>query len=81
LGVDLAGNELMAVFGHRRVGKTFLIRQYYAGYLAFEFTGTHEAKLSQQFRNFNKALGKATGNDKLYRVPDNWSDAFVRDID
>jgi len=74
--LDSRAPELMAVFGRRRVGKTFLIRQYYAGYLAFEFTGTREAKLSQQLRNFNKALGKATGNDKLYRVPDNWSDAF-----
>jgi AAA+ ATPase superfamily predicted ATPase len=68
--------ELIALFGRRRVGKTFLVRQYYAEYLAFEFTGTREAKLSQQLQNFVKALGKAAGNDKLYRVPDNWSDAF-----
>lgn len=68
--------ELIALFGRRRVGKTFLVRQYYAGYIAFEFTGTREAKLSQQLQNFTKVLGKAAGNDKLYRVPDNWSDAF-----
>jgi len=68
--------ELMALFGRRRVGKTFLVRQYYAGYISFEFTGTREAKLAQQLQNFTKALGKAAGNDKLYRVPDNWSDAF-----
>jgi hypothetical protein len=53
-----------------------LIRQYFTGRLAFEFTGTRDAKLSQQLQNFIKALGKATGNDKLYRVPNNWSDAF-----
>jgi AAA+ ATPase superfamily predicted ATPase len=64
------------LFGRRRVGKTFLVRQYYAGRLAFEFTGTREANLSQQLQNFTKALGKGAGNDKLYRVPDNWSDAF-----
>src|SRR5579859_4914940 len=74
--LDSQGPELMALFGRRRVGKTFLVRQYYAEYLVFEFTGTRDAKLSQQLQNFTKALGKAVGNDKLYRVPDNWSDAF-----
>ncbi len=74
--LDSPAPELMALFGRRRVGKTFLVRQYYTGRLAFEFTGTREAKLSQQLQNFTKALGKAADNDKLYRVPDNWSDAF-----
>jgi uncharacterized protein len=74
--LDSPAPELMALFGRRRVGKTFLVRQYYAGRLVFEFTGTREAKLSQQLQNFTKALGKAAGNEKLYRVPDNWSDAF-----
>jgi len=74
--LDSHAPELLALFGRRRVGKTFLVRQYYAEHLSFEFTGTRDAKLSQQLHNFNKALGKAVGNDKLYRVPDNWSDAF-----
>jgi AAA+ ATPase superfamily predicted ATPase len=74
--LDSRAPELIALFGRRRVGKTFLVRQYYSDHLAFEFTGTREAKLSQQLQNFTKALGKAAGNEKLYRVPDNWSDAF-----
>src|ERR1700716_2830052 len=74
--LDSHGPELIALFGRRRVGKTFLIRHYYDKNLVFEFTGTRDAKLSQQLKNFVKALGKAAGNDKLYRIPDNWSDAF-----
>jgi uncharacterized protein len=74
--LDSHAPELIALFGRRRVGKTFLVRQYYTDHLAFEFTGTREAKLSQQLQNFTKALGKAAGNEKLYRVPDHWSDAF-----
>lgn len=74
--LDSYAPELIALFGRRRVGKTFLVRQYLEKYLAFEFTGTRDAKLAQQLQNFTKALGKAAGNDKLYRVPDNWSDAF-----
>jgi len=68
--------ELVALFGRRRVGKTFLVRQYFAEKLAFSFTGTRDASLSQQLINFNKTLGKAAGNEKLYRTPDTWAEAF-----
>ena len=68
--------ELIAVYGRRRVGKTFLIRQALQKDIVFEFTGTKETNLKQQLANFTKILGKVAGNEKLYRVPDNWSDAF-----
>lgn len=68
--------ELIAVYGRRRVGKTFLIRQALQKDIVFEFTGTKEVNLKQQLANFTKILGKVAGNEKLYRVPDNWSDAF-----
>ena len=68
--------ELIALFGRRRVGKTFLIRQYLGKSLAFEFVGTREAKLAAQLVNFNKALGLAIGNDKIYQTPESWADAF-----
>jgi AAA+ ATPase superfamily predicted ATPase len=68
--------ELIAVYGRRRVGKTYLIRQALKKEIVFEFTGTKEANLGQQLYNFSKALGKESGNEKLYRVPTNWSDAF-----
>lgn len=74
--MDSNAPELIALFGRRRVGKTFLIKQYFREDLVFEFVGTREAKLTHQLENFSKALGKAAGNPKLYRVPDNWSDAF-----
>jgi len=68
--------ELIAVYGRRRVGKTFLVRQFLKKEIAFEFTGSKEAKLGQQLANFSKALGKLSGNEKLYRVPANWSEGF-----
>ncbi len=68
--------ELIAVYGRRRVGKTFLIRQVLQKEIVLEFTGTKEANLRQQLTNFIKALGKAAGNEKLYRPPDNWPEAF-----
>jgi AAA+ ATPase superfamily predicted ATPase len=74
--MDSGAPELIALFGRRRVGKTFLIRQYLGKHLSFEFVGTREAKLNEQLGNFNKALGAAAGNDKLYQKPANWADAF-----
>ena len=74
--MDSGVPELIALFGRRRVGKTFLIRQFLQKNLVFEFVGAGETKLAGQLSNFNKALGKASGNEKLYRVPDNWADAF-----
>jgi AAA+ ATPase superfamily predicted ATPase len=72
-----SGNpELVALFGRRRVGKTFLIRQYLGSSLVFEFVGSRDAKLHAQLKNFKKALGLAVGSDKLYQTPDNWADAF-----
>jgi uncharacterized protein len=68
--------ELIAVYGRRRVGKTFLIRQFLKKEIAFEFIGSKEANLGQQLANFSKSLGKLSGNEKLYRVPANWADGF-----
>ena len=33
--------ELLVVFGRRRVGKTFLVRQHYHGKIVFEISGLH----------------------------------------
>lgn len=48
--------ELIAIFGPRRFGKTFLVRNYYSKQMVFEFTGIHEAGLSEQLFNFSRAL-------------------------
>lgn len=74
--MDSGSPELIALFGRRRVGKTFLIRQYLGKSLCFEFIGTRDAKLDEQLGNFNKALGAAIGNDKLYQKPATWADAL-----
>lgn len=74
--MDSGAPELIALFGRRRVGKTFLIRQYLGKNLTFEFVGTRDAKLAGQLESFKKALGIAIGNDKIYQTPENWADAF-----
>ncbi len=60
--------ELLAVYGRRRVGKTFLITNFFAKF-AFQFTGTFDIPARQQLLMFSKALGADL-------VPKNWSEAF-----
>src|ERR1017187_406334 len=68
--------ELIALYGRRRVGKTFLIRSLYNGRIIFEMTGIHEAKLTEQLENFSLSLQKAMGSSIPPAVPDNWIKAF-----
>ena len=66
--------ELVAVYGRRRVGKTFLIRNVFEKQIAFEFSGIHNASFNQQLENFSVALSKATG---LHLAkPTSWIQAF-----
>ena len=39
--INSADAELIAVYGRRRIGKTFLVRNHYYNNLVFEFTGIH----------------------------------------
>ena len=51
--------ELVAVYGRRRVGKTFLVREVCADALCFELVGMHDAPLAAQLRSFTTALAAA----------------------
>ncbi len=67
--------EFLAVYGRRRVGKTYLIRQYLKDYIVFDFTGVKEAKTERQLINFFSEYTKKTGIKKR-QVPTSWYDAF-----
>ncbi len=70
------GAELIAVYGRRRVGKTFLIKSVFEKQLVFEISGVHNADMKEQLENFSVALQKATGSTLKLAVPENWSSAF-----
>jgi AAA+ ATPase superfamily predicted ATPase len=68
--------ELLAVYGRRRVGKTFLIKQFFNENFTFYFSGTENANKKQQLFNFTTALNKYSGVENP--VVDNWQSAFVQ---
>jgi predicted AAA+ superfamily ATPase len=68
-------SELIAVYGRRRVGKTYLIRNGFSKEIAFEFSGIHHAMLNQQLENFSVELTRVTGGLPLAK-PESWIGAF-----
>jgi AAA+ ATPase superfamily predicted ATPase len=67
--------ELLAVYGRRRVGKTFLIRNAYEKRMIFEFSGIHNASLAQQLENFRDSLSKMS-KGTIITKPTSWIQAF-----
>ena len=68
-------SELIAVYGRRRVGKTFLIREVYRDNIHFEFSGILNGSMKQQLNNFHLIL-----SDKIsgFGKPANWIEAFYQ---
>ncbi|MEQ1829021.1 MAG: ATP-binding protein [Pirellula sp.] len=67
----------VAVYGRRRIGKTFLIRQGFKDLLALELTGMKDGTLIEQLRNFTLALAKAShGKFPSEGHPKSWQAAF-----
>jgi uncharacterized protein len=67
--------EFLAVYGRRRVGKTYLIRQHFKNHIVFDFTGVKEAETERQLINFFDEYVKITGIKKS-QSPTTWYDAF-----
>jgi len=67
-------SELLVVYGRRRIGKTFLIRETYKNQLAFEFVGMYKASTREQLKLFQQSLSNFS-KTKL-KAPTNWLEAF-----
>lgn len=66
-------SEFIAIYGRRRVGKTFLVKELLEGRFTFRMTGKENARLGEQLLNFSYALTDFFHDD---RVPQNWTEAF-----
>ncbi len=70
--------EFLALYGRRRVGKTFLIRQFFKDKDAifFNVTGSKQGKLREQINHFIEQLGKVFLGGIVPKPGKNWDDTF-----
>ena len=68
--------EFVVVYGRRRVGKTFLIKEYFNNSFEFYATGISKAKTKEQLKIFNGSLMEYGFSDK--KQPKDWYEAFTR---
>lgn len=67
-------SEFVALYGRRRVGKTFLVREFFADGFTFQFSGLANATTKEQLLHFNMTLKRQASQD--IRLPKNWLEAF-----
>lgn len=67
--------EFVAVFGRRRVGKTYLVRQYLKQHIVFDFTGSNLESNISQLANFDREFANQCVENHQ-KIMD-WSHAFL----
>ena len=68
--------EFVVVYGRRRVGKTYLIKEYFNDSFSFYTSGVLSKKMNEELYAFNKSLISYGCKDK--KNPKNWFDAFEK---
>lgn len=70
--------EFLALYGRRRIGKTYLIKHYFENNncVFFHATGIQDGKMQDQLVQFSKQIGSTFYNGAILQAPKSWIDAF-----
>ena len=72
-------SEFMLVYGRRRIGKTYLIRNFFEQKKHIQFfimTGVKKGTLQKQLANFAASFSRCFYDDILVQSPQSWTGAF-----
>jgi len=69
-------SKLIALYGRRRVGKTFLVRKYFQSKIRFEIAGLHDEDMKDQLAHFAATLAKYGWQEASLHPPSSWKAAF-----
>lgn len=72
---DSEYSEFVAVYGRRRVGKTFLVRETFKNQFAFQYTGALNVSNKEQLNEFYQSL-LTQGLSSQSSAPKTWFEAF-----
>jgi len=67
-------SNFIAIYGRRRIGKTYLVKETFNNKITFLFTGSYKTKRKDQLKQFSNAL-KEQGLKNVTKLND-WIDAF-----
>jgi AAA+ ATPase superfamily predicted ATPase len=70
--------EFLVVYGRRRTGKTFLIKEFFHNNFSFFCTGRTEETMQAQLDAFNESLARFSKDNRKYGDSANWFDAFLQ---
>ena len=73
---DSGKPEFIAVYGRRRIGKTFLVKQFFNNKFDFYITGAYNASRKDQLFNFKMTLQQFSGKSR--KTPSSWLEAFFQ---
>ena len=70
--------EFLAIYGRRRVGKTFLIRNFFEkkDVLFFDVTGSKDGPMADQIKHFTIQIGKIFYQGAKLKAGKNWDETF-----
>ena len=69
-------SEFIAIYGRRRVGKTYLVRETFNNQFSFHLTGIANVGMKQQLIQFYAELKKYNVNNINWTPPEDWFTAF-----
>lgn len=67
--------HLLAVYGRRRVGKTYLVKTFFKNNMVFDCSGEANGTMAAQLKNFAVRIAECF-KDKKLQPPANWPEAF-----
>ena len=74
---DSTSSEFVVVYGRRRVGKTFLVREFFQDNFVYYATGVARGNRKEQLAHFHNRLIRYGSPDEQ-TMPSNWFEAFER---